>query len=207
MFRFQRRWMPIINIIFGLGIICLSMTSTAARSEINQIPAKKSDNVEIRGILLPNYFNGFAIREVIENETSHPGLGTTVKFDRAQGYSTTVYIYNAQIKQIPNGAKSDVLQDHFDQITREVFAAKEILGLSDIRLIDRYGIGSPALGVTFLCAEFVLAKPDGSIRRSYAYLSAKNGNFIKIRMTSRENDPTDSTSRNFVNKIAALNGI
>ena len=63
-------------------------------------------------------------------------------------------------------------------------------------------MGAPERGPEFLCAEFTILDGVGK-RRTFLYLTAAKGQFVKLRVTLQTNDATDPTARNFADAFAS----
>jgi hypothetical protein len=71
-----------------------------------------------------------------------------------------------------------------------------------VKLVDRYGTGTPERGQEFLCAEFILTEVR-DLRRSFLYLTGAGEKFLKIRVTLMTNDATSPEARNFADAVAS----
>jgi hypothetical protein len=157
------------------------------------------------GLTLPNEdhleaaYAGFTRGKTINYERGHPGLGHSVAYRGDQG-EATIYIYTKGQSNIPDGPRSETVMLEFNEATSEVLSLAQSAG-GRIELVERYGTGSPERGEEFLCAEFNLTDNYGS-RRTFLYLTGATGNFVKIRVTLRTNEPTDPTARNFADAVA-----
>lgn len=159
----------------------------------------KSESILVGSIPLEADYAGFARGSVINNETTKPGLGFTVRYHSSLG-EATIYIYNKNIAEIPDGPMSEVVLNEFNLAIREVL----LLGESkreEVNLIDRYGTGSPHRGREFLCAEFVITDPSGP-RQSFLYITGVAGHFLKIRITLQPNHERNLTAREFADAVA-----
>jgi hypothetical protein len=109
-------------------------------------------------------------------------------------------VYNKGRRDITDGSMSETVMAEFNEATHEVLSVGHSTG-TEIKLIERYGTGTPERGGEFLCAVFILSDEHGP-RRTFLYLTGAAGNFVKIRVTLRTNDATDPTARNFADAVA-----
>ena len=162
----------------------------------------QSDRIEIEGLPLASQYAGFARGKVSDNERAFPGLGTTIAYHPGSLGEATVYIYSKGLKDIADGPTSATITQEFVQATEDVLTAVANKPNCKILLIDQYGTGSPQRGLEFLCSEFVLREPERT-SRTFLYVTGTGGNFVKVRVTLRTNDPTDPTARNFADAVAS----
>jgi hypothetical protein len=159
--------------------------------------ANESDQViVVGGVKLSVQYAGFTRGNVIDYETEHPGLGISVAYRGEQGEST-IYIYDKGLSEITDGPMSQLIQQEFEQALQDVLNAPNGRG----ELISQHVIGAPGRGPEFLCAEFILKDAIRS-RRTLLYLTGASGHFVKIRITLRMNDPSNSAARDFVHAVA-----
>jgi hypothetical protein len=68
----------------------------------------------IGGINFPHNLGGFELREVIDNEKSNPGLGTTL-FYSAPGVKISVFVYDHAQKNIPDGVDFILINNEYGE--------------------------------------------------------------------------------------------
>lgn len=161
-----------------------------------------AEGIIVGGIKLAKQYTTFARGNLTNNEKDHPGLGFTVAYNGGNTGESTIYIYNKGISDIANGPGSNLVRQEFDRATRDALEVPDHLPGRKVTLIGRYGTGTPERGQEFLCAEFVLTDVSGS-RRTFLYLTGASGNFVKIRVTLRTNDPSDPSARDFADALAS----
>ena len=146
-------------------------------------------------------YAGFVRTKTANNEAQNPGLGYSVAYDSSSRGQATIYVYNRRISGIPDGPMSSTVRQEYESAITSVSEVEEALG-AKVELADKYGTGTLETGPEFLCAEFVLRDATAT-RRSFLYVTAAAGNFVKLRVTLAGNDPTDSTARRFADAVAA----
>lgn len=153
--------------------------------------------MNVNGIELLRIYAGFEQGAITNNETNHTGLGYSVAYHGREKGEATIYIYGKTLTDIPDGPASPPTREEYEQAIAEVAS---IAGRA-IELIGTYVTGSPERGMEFLCAEFRLSDTKGT-RRTFLYLTAAGGRFVKLRVTLRTDDETDATARNFADAVA-----
>lgn len=144
---------------------------------------------------------GFVRTKTTDNEAQDPGLGYSAAYDGSSRGQATIYVYNRGMTGIPDGPMSSTVRQEFESAITSVSEMEEALG-ARVELVDKYGTGTPETGPEFLCAEFVLRDATAT-QRSFLYVTAAVGNFVKLRVTLAGNDPADSTARRFADAVAA----
>lgn len=161
---------------------------------------EESGTVWVGGIPLAVDYANFHRGQLTDNERETPGLGYTVAYHGGDNGEATVFVYTKGRDNIPDGPMSDLVRDEFNQATREILSLGQTVGRTT-QLVSRYGTGSPDSGIEFLCAEFVLTDRLGS-RRTFVFVTASAGKYVKVRVTLRTNDATDPQARKFADALA-----
>jgi hypothetical protein len=161
-----------------------------------------AEDIFVGAVKLAKQYTTFTRGNVTNNERENPGFGFTVAYNGGNTGESTIYIYNKGFSEIADGPGSNLVRQEFDQATRDVLAVADHMPGRRVALISRYGTVTPERGQAFLCAEFVLTDVSGS-RRTFLYLTGASGNFVKIRVTLRTNDPTDPSARDFADALAS----
>lgn len=153
--------------------------------------------MNVNGIELCRGYAGFEQGAITNNEARSPGLGYSAAYHGREKGEATVYVYDKELAAIPDGPGSPQVRAEFNQAIDDVAS----LGGKEIELIDTYGTGSPERGMQFLCGEFRVSDTKGA-RRSFLYLTAAGGRFVKVRVTLRTDNEADATARNFVDALS-----
>jgi hypothetical protein len=160
--------------------------------------SEMTDEFVVGRVKLRKEYAGFHYGGMINNETEHPGLGFTFMYRGGEKGEATIFTYGSGAPAVPDGPMSPVVMEEFRRATDDVVAVEG----RAVELVDRYGTGTPDRGREFLCAEFVVTDKNGA-RRSFLYLTGAFGQFFKIRVSLKTNDPADATARNFADAVAA----
>jgi hypothetical protein len=161
----------------------------------------RSESISVRGVTLDAAYSGFSRGEVTDYEKERPGYGYAVAYHGGDRGEATIYLYSKGQRDIPDDPTSETVLTEFNEATREILSFEQRLS-KKIELVGRYGTGTPDRGKEFLCAEFILSD-DSRSRRTFVYVTGAAGNFVKIRVTLRTNDPTDRTARHFADAVAS----
>jgi hypothetical protein len=141
------------------------------------------------GIVFPARLGGMVCRGM--DRYGQQELGISVRYEGAHLLKTDVYLYNMGLKAIPNGPDSDVVRNHFEGVTQDLFAAQRQGLYSSVVEIGSGTtlIGSPREGLRALykCFEYHQNPSPGIVsterRRSYLVLTGYRNHFLKIRLT------------------------
>ncbi len=133
----------------------------------------------IGGIDFPRTLGGFDLRSVIDNEKSNPGLGVTLLYN-APGVKVSVFVYDHSQKNIPEGIDSSIIHREFSGAKgdiRQAYLDAQILVQEERLLVS----GVPVLHSAFQLTTMRLGSRETVL--SHLYLTAKYGNFVKVRAT------------------------
>lgn len=158
------------------------------------------------GFDLPESLGGFARGQT--RDYNQPGLGWSVAYYDAGHDAATLYIYDLGVAGIPDGPDNDAVRQQFDQATGDVLRATGALDRDGVKLIERYGVG-PGDKTLFYCSEFEITRPPdgphgGGKERSYLYITGFRGQFVKVRITVRGNDPDNPAAPRFVTAVGRM---
>jgi hypothetical protein len=145
----------------------------------------------VGGIDFPANLAGFELRSVVDHESAHPGLGFALLYN-APGLKASVFVYDHSVKNIPDGADSSVAH-------RELLEANGNIELiySDVRVLQREELTFVA-EIPYLHSVYLYNENKSTSRgamRSHLYLTAWNGNFVKIRITYSATERVESSDR------------
>jgi len=133
----------------------------------------------IGGINFPHTLGGFELKTVIDNEKSMPGLGTTLLYG-TPGVKVAVYVYDHSQRNIPEGIDSTVIRNEFavarDHV-QQVNPDAQILVREERFLVA----GVPILQSVFQHTDTRPGSRETVF--SHLYLTARKGNFVKVRAT------------------------
>lgn len=154
----------------------------------------------VGGIDFPRILGGFELRSVIDNEKSNPGLGLTL-FYSTPGVKVSVFVYNNSERNIPEGIDSNIIHNEFIRArgnVQQAYPDAQILVREDRLLVA----GVPILESAFQYTEIGLASRDTVL--SHLYLTARKGNFVKVRATYSATDRPELGRRIQMQFIEAL---
>lgn len=154
----------------------------------------------IGGVDYPPKLVEFELKKIIDNETSSPGLGTTIYYNTT-GVKVSVFVYDKRIRNIPDDADSSVVRSEFLESSANIRAlnpnAKSVV---KDRVVT---IGSRRL------LEAIFQYPESRTNEaepviSHLILTTKNGKFVKIRSTYSAVDQPERGFRTHASFISAL---
>lgn len=154
----------------------------------------------IGGINFPRNLDGFELRSVIDNEKSNPGLGVTLLYN-APGVKVSVFVYDHSQSNIPEGIDSSIIHNEFAEArgnVRQAYPDAQIL----VREARFLVAGIPILQSAFQYTEMRPGSRDTVL--SHLYLTARKGNFVKVRITYPATDQPELGRRIQIQFIEAL---
>ncbi|MES2944858.1 MAG: hypothetical protein V4772_18480 [Pseudomonadota bacterium] len=145
-----------------------------------------------------------------KNEFPQKGLGVSYGYERPRIFVRgAVFIYTGGLTSIPAGAESAVVQKHFDQVIRDVKSlealgqAKAVTLSPEPTQITKY----PGCGPQFLWRSYMMDLDGQTTLKAYTYLTAINGNFVKLRITLNAETPQDQRDADlFVSEVRKVLG-
>lgn len=159
-------------------------------------------NADIYGIKFPQHLGQFVLGDIVNNEVTQKGSGFTIPYN-APAVSATVYVYDKGIGPIPDRTTSEIVLVEFKHAIQELVYFIAEYQKNEIKLIDKYGTGSPQTGPEFFCAEFAV-KANNLVHRTDLYLTGSRGHFVKIRLSHPPEATDFSSSRQFADEVARL---
>ena len=154
----------------------------------------------VGGINFPQSLGGFELRSVIDNEKSNPGLGVTL-FYNAPGVKISVFVYDHSQKNIPEGIDSSKIKSEFVEArgnVQQAYPDVQVLVLEERFLVA----GIPLLQSAFQYTEMRPGSRETVL--SHLYLTARKGNFVKVRATYSATDRPELGRRAQIRFIEAL---
>lgn len=78
-------------------------------------------DIGVRGNPLANQFAGFSLARVTVNEIEHPRLGYAAEYNVGAAVKATIYIYDLQLPDIPDGSDTPLVLSEFRRSGDEIF--------------------------------------------------------------------------------------
>jgi len=119
-------------------------------------------------------------------------LGSNLAYEGG-GFRGSVFIYTGGLRSIPDGIESEKIQKHFAQVIDEV---KQMASLGKVRAVSftdsvSHRTAFKGCGPQFLWRGYEMVFNEGFTLSSYTYLTALNDNFVKLRISYRQDAPID----------------
>lgn len=159
---------PPLRCFLGSLSATLALTCAAATADTGTFKAFPSD------------LGGLRLEEKVDFESRQPGMGSAYLYGGTQ-MKATVYVYDLQLRDLPEGLQSARLLAQFDQAHGDIDRT-----YGDTRILLPRAAGPGA------CQAFLRMKLSVGDRRagsggerlnSWLYLSSRQGKFIKARVT------------------------
>ena len=133
-----------------------------------------------------------------------PGEGATIGYE-GPGFRGAVYVYDAGVKDIPNGVGSPVIHKHFQETAAALQrASSEGTAKARVAPIKGSTISSfPGCGPQFMWRSDAL-EMNGQAVVSRTYLTGYNKHFVKLRVTHARGD--DRAAEEFVQDVRRVLG-
>lgn len=176
------RW---IGVIAGIAVLL----ALAAAAQPARVPAPER-NVET-GLVFPASLG--PARKVGSNDyaatTGKPALGYSWNYE-TQALTTTFYVYNLGVAQIPSGAANGVVQQQFQQATGDIEAGARAGRYEQLK--PSQGPANCTVGtMVFRCITFSAIRPtDKRPVFSRLFVTGYRNYFLKIRQDWPQDSPT-----------------
>lgn len=154
----------------------------------------------IGGVDYPPKLVEFELKKVINNETSSPGLGTTIYYN-TPGMKVSIFVYDKKIRHILDDVESRMVRSEFLESSANI----QVLNPNAKSVVKErvVTIGSRRLlEAIYQYSESRPSEVEPVI--SHLILTTKNGKFIKIRSTYSAVDQPERGFRTHASFIAAL---
>lgn len=139
------------------------------------------------GIVFPEKIGSLKFQE--RHEYKESGLGYKLRYQDERLFKVDIYIYDKTYQDIGSGIESEKVKAEFNEVLMVIRYMEKIGKYQDVKELKRtekqYGHG----GVRFLWARYQYKQTPGKDvlyhgeRVSDTFLTAKNGKFIKVRLT------------------------
>ncbi len=159
-------------------------------------------------IQLPDEIGNLRFKD--KKEFPQKALGVNYAYESVRDYVRgSIFIYTDGLASIADGVNTPVVQKHFDQVIKEVKSLETLGRVKSVALsmdpnqATRY----PGCGPQFLWRSYVMDL-DGKTRlKAYTYLTAVKDNFVKLRITFKDETPQDQRDADlFVAEVRKLLG-
>jgi hypothetical protein len=147
--------------------------------------------LRLHGLTIPDRVAGLPHEAPYDYEQKYPGLGHSVQFVRP-GWRIDVYIYDAQLKSIPENPQSALVKGQLEGARRDILAMQERGLYSEVEVKREYTIERNGR-TRFVCSALTFRhnRMNADVD-SYVCVSSWNNKFIKIRMSTARRDATTS---------------
>lgn len=179
------------------GLALLSTPSGAVHRDA--IQAAEADLV-VAGLSFPQNIGKFVRGNTRDFESDNPGLGSSVAYHRP-GVTTTVYVYDRQLTNIPDGPRSNPVRTELDSALEEI---AELVRRGNYqswkpRQTGEFRSASPGSGFRF---AVLTIRRDGRVTDSYVFVTALAGKFVKVRITAAAGTFGLEDAKRFVTALA-----
>ncbi|GEM_PF-881322 len=156
------------------------------------------------GKTFPEKVGNLVLVDHTDFENKTPGLGESLSY-RAPGINADLYVYDFKIKDIPDGADSEVLKKHFAQVAGDIFQFEKMGKYKNVKTVVATEKQTVS-GMECLWEKFSF-NSQGKDKESYLYLTGYKGKFFKIRVThdAKETKFAEETA-NFASKVFEIIG-
>jgi hypothetical protein len=149
------------------------------------------------GLTFPEQVAGAKIGSARDFETSDPGLGYGVKYEKP-GWALDVFIYDLGRKSIPDDIDSDVLKAQIAQAQGDIFEQEKKGTYQQVKLTRSHVVNDSRGRGRLLCEDFTYVRqPEGSVD-SFLCLTGWKNKFVKFRLTTRRNPRSAAEAQRFV---------
>lgn len=138
-----------------------------------------SAQTTVAGISVPDQVGGISHQPPIDFESRSPGYGYGLRFP-SSGWTIDVYIYDLQVKSIPDDPASAAVQGALQESEGAIEKRSDYTGVT---LKDTFTIRDAAGRARFVCVEYnYFSTRQKADLDSYVCLGGARGQFVKLRM-------------------------
>jgi hypothetical protein len=149
------------------------------------------------GLTFPDRVGDARIGSTRDFETSDPGLGYGVKYEKP-GWAIDVFIYDLRLTSIPGDVDSDVLKAQIAQARGDILEQEKKGAYQNVELRRSHVVNDRRGRGRFLCEDFsYVRQPEGKVD-SFLCLAGWHDKFVKFRLTTRPNARSAADAQRFV---------
>jgi len=147
------------------------------------------------GLSFPDSVAGFPRGDVKDFEKDHPGLGYGVKYNKDNTWIVDVFIYDDDLKDLPDSLSADVVVKQFEQARGDIYTSQKNNN-GTVQDKGRFAITGPDKKPRFSCGAYLIETSNHKKIDSFLCLTVWHGKFVKYRLsTLSKSDSTDVTKR------------
>jgi hypothetical protein len=157
-------------------------------------------------VAFPDELGGLSFVGRHEFPIKELGVNLAYERDLLRG---SVFIYDANVRSIPDGIDNEVVRKHFATVIDEVKQLQTLGKVAAVNFVDPGPRTSrfPGCGPQFLSREYRMVLQEGLTLASFTYLTAVRGQFVKLRISYKLGSPHDSKDvEHFVVELRKLLG-
>jgi hypothetical protein len=152
----------------------------------------------VLGIPVPDQVGGMSHQPATDFESRSPGMGYGLRFPNS-GWTIDVYIYDLQVKSIPDDPASAAVQGALQEAEDEIAAIEKRGDYTGVTRKDTFTIRDAAGRGRFVCAEYnYFSKRQGADLDSYLCLAGARGKFVQLRMDTLKSTSSAGGARRIV---------
>jgi hypothetical protein len=149
------------------------------------------------GLTFPDRVTDAQIGPTRDFETTNPGLGYGVKYQRP-GWAIDVFIYDLGRASIPDDLGSDVLNAQLAQAQGDVFARQKVGAAAHVKVAGSHVIKDARGRARFLCEDFNYVEQNVGNVDSFLCLTGWHNKFVKFRLSTRHGSGSSVEARRFM---------
>jgi hypothetical protein len=183
----------------GSGFLAIGLLLLSVAAALAQQPVK------VYGLTIPDFIGGLARGQLNDHEAKSPGHGYSIRFPSRPGWIVDAYIYDFQLKFIPDDIESSVVREQLTRAKGGIFELGRRGSYANVQEGSEFTIGRSGR-TRFVCATFSYLrgeKRDLDVE-SYLCLTSWNNKFVKIRMTALKGAMSRADAVNFVDAWISL---
>jgi hypothetical protein len=179
------------------------LTAAAIIAQTCAADAQSGDaTITYHGVEFPAALAGGERIGTRDYEPTNPGLGFSAGY-RHRGATSTVYIYDAGVRSIPDDIRTPIVVQQLEQAKSDIRLRAEREGavvkrMSAFEIVD--ASGQPRL----TCEGFDLRRADKAVPTdTYVCVGVAKGKFFKMRTSMRQRRDSEAEVRRFADAWAA----
>jgi hypothetical protein len=169
-----------IGIVRALLLVAIASTASFARAQAPDEP------VTFYGLTFPASIAGAERSGVRDYEKDHPGLGYSVGY-RQPGVVSTVYIYDLQMRDIPDDPSARVIKAEFEAAQGDMMGVLRQGLYSKVDRKEQFWAADAHNRPRLLCGVATVVRIERADElASYLCVGGWNGKFVKFRITGAQ---------------------
>jgi hypothetical protein len=149
------------------------------------------------GLRAPREISGFRLNDATNFERIKPGDGYGLDYSQPD-WKLDVFVYDRRRVFIPDDVGSAVVGAEFERAQADTFAIQPNGLYAEVRLKRNFTVEDDDKRARFRCAAFDLVRDGAKPQDGYLCVTAWNGRFVRLRLTTQSAVDSEAQARRYV---------